>query len=264
MPGQLRTGTMQRGLRPGARLRGIAVLVALGATLIAVTAMISSGRADAAVGPDSQYYRSSPVGITPEAPGVEFMVHDNAGSVMLTNATGTKTVIVTGYSGEDYLKITPTSVYENSNSLTAALNKTDGKSAPPARLTTGKKLPVKWVRTGAVTNSVMWKDFRVRWNSQQRPPIVADDPQSPHEVFAWAVPIKVDGRSSIVRGSVNWTGAPAPAETKHYSVAIGLGVAFLIVLLLMISASARRRRGERNRARPEPEYSTSRFIASRN
>jgi hypothetical protein len=233
--------------------------------VVALTAMIAPGRAATVAGPDAQYYRSAVTGIEPAMPGVEFMVHDNAGSVMLTNASGTKTITVLGYSGEDYLKITPTKVYENVNSLTAALNKSQGKSAPPARLSSGKKLPVKWSKT-ADGNSVMWRDFRVRWTATERPPSVAADPYHSHQVFAWALQIKVDRQPALVRGTVTWTGIPpVVVEESHYPVAIALGVAVLLGLVSMIALSTRRRRrSELARVRSEPEYSTSRFIGVRN
>lgn len=266
MAKQLRTGTMQRGSSPVLRLRGITFLVGCAAALVSLTALVAPGWAAAEAGsdagPDARYYRSSIKAIEPAAPGLDVMLHGE-GQVMVTNGTG-KTVTVLGYSGEPYLRIRPTAVQENANSLSAALNKSDGRTAPPQKLTGAKQLPVKWVTT-ARSNSVMWRDYRVRWSADTRPPIVANDPYSPHQVFEWVLQLEVDKKQTLVRGVVDWTGMPAPPQKTHYPVAIAIGVAALLaVVALFALASGRRRRHERERVRREPEYATSRFIGVRN
>ena len=110
------------------RLFGVALLVA-GLTALAAPIMASASAAPrSGADPDRPYYVAAVTAIEPEVPGLAVVVHGAGESITLTNRTGS-TVRVIGYSGEDYLRITANRVDENSNSLTAALNSTDGGRA---------------------------------------------------------------------------------------------------------------------------------------
>jgi hypothetical protein len=93
------------------------ILTALFATWWPGTPVMAHGRSL----PDSSHYRSSIVAIQPPIPGLVLAVTKAGESLTLTNHTG-KTVMVIGYAGEAYLRITPTGVDENVTSLSSSLN----------------------------------------------------------------------------------------------------------------------------------------------
>src|SRR3954454_8105825 len=237
-----------RTTRPGGyspvRLRGVAALVISAATLIALTVLLVPRTAMASSeNPDAEHYVSTVTAIDPAVTGLEVTVHGSGESVTLTNHTG-RTVIVRGYSGEDYLRFTSTGVSVNRTSITAALNADGGRSGPPPGLT-GK--PVSW-RPISTASTFTWSDFRIRWTGDERPPIVTADPHARHQVFAWAIQLKVGSQPTLVRGDVTWTG------TSWLSRSVLLITAGLLALVvaLILAIRARRRRVRRLAARVIP------------
>jgi hypothetical protein len=240
--------TTQRGNSSAARLHGITALVVGVAVLIALTVLLAPGTAMAAgKNPDAEYYVSTVTSIEPAVPGLEVVVHGGGESITLSNRTG-KAVVVVGYSGEDYLRIDGSGVQVNTNSPTAALNAGGGRSGVPATLS-GKSLPVKWRSVGHTT-SYTWQDFRPRWGAEQRPPIVSADPHARHQVFAWAIQLKVDAKPALVRGEVTWTGTPWLSRTAL--LAGGAAVLFLILMLALVAIGSRRRTLRRRSSRVIP------------
>jgi hypothetical protein len=239
-----RLWTTRRRARPALRLLSAAALIA------GTVALTGGANARAAVpggtDPDAKYYLSSVTAIEPATPGLEVVVHGSGDSVTMTNRTG-KQVIVVGYSGEDFLRFSSSGVDKNVNSLTAALEQTQGKGPLPKKFDAASKLPTKWQRVSN-TNSLAWSDFRTRWGANQRPPIVSKQPHSRHQVFVWAIQLKVGKQATLVRGDVTWIGTPAPARTN---LVAKVGVAALILALigagLAIGLRRRRRRLARSR-----------------
>jgi len=125
--------------------------------------------------PDSSHYRSTITAIQPPVPGLALAVTGAGGSLTLTNHTG-KTVVVIGYAGEAYLRITPTGVDENVASLSSWLNGRLPPSQPQARA--NQQVP-EW-RHVSDQPAFTWHDYRTHWLAQQRPPVVAADPHHPH------------------------------------------------------------------------------------
>jgi hypothetical protein len=72
--------------------------------------------------PDAAYYRTELSEVTPLPAGVTVRV-DPGGDWVELSDTGEATVIVLGYSGEPYLRVTPTGVAENQLSQTTYLNR---------------------------------------------------------------------------------------------------------------------------------------------
>jgi hypothetical protein len=236
--------------RPGgsqaARLRGITALVIGAAALVVLTLLLVPGSAAAASeNPDAEYYVSTVTAIDPPVAGLEVVVHGNGESVTLSNRTN-RQVIVLGYSGEEYLRFTTSGVSVNTNSLTAALNANGGRSAPPAAVS-GKAKPARW-RPVATSSSFTWQDFRTRWSADERPPIVAADPHARHQVFAWAIQLKVDSKPTLVRGQVTWTGAPRFNQTAL----LGVGGAVVLIVAGLLAIGVRRRGRRRQSARVIP------------
>lgn len=109
---------------------------------------------------------------------------------------------------EHYLRITPTGVDENVESLSYSLNGSpiiEGLPAPPAP--DSSTAPPRWHHVHD-TPTFTWHDHRVHWMAPQRPAVVAADPHHPHRVFDWAIPLDLDGRRVTVNGALDWTGSP--------------------------------------------------------
>ena len=200
----------------------------------------SPASAHSGVLPDEQYYRSTITSVTPEVSGLEFSLQQNGESITLTNHTG-QTVIVLGYTGEDYLRITPTGVDENINSLSSFLNGSLIISGLPQELGQGaQQKPPQWKHVSN-TPSYTWHDHRMHWMAQQRPPVVAANPRVPHTVFDWSMNLTVGGDPVVVKGTLRWIGAPpVSGKTIAFMVTIGT-VAIAVGGLLALRVGMRRR-----------------------
>jgi hypothetical protein len=185
------------------RLRA-AVAVAAAGFLVLGTA--APAAAHSGVLPDSDYYRSRVVSVTPAVPGLTLQIDPAGESLTLTNDTG-KPVEVPGYVGEPYLRFTGSGVEQNTNSISAFLNGTLVIQGLPQQ-TGGTDKPPEW-KVVSTTNTYTWHDHRTHWMAQQRPPVVAADPTHAHLVFPWQVPVSVDGTAVVVAGDLSWTGEPA-------------------------------------------------------
>jgi hypothetical protein len=118
--------------------------------------------------PDSSYYRSTITAIEPSVPGLVLAVTKAGESITLTNHTG-KTVVVIGYAGEDYLRITPAGVEENVASLSSALNGSLIIEGLPQKQEHANQQRPKW-RHVSDQPTFTWHDHRIHWMAQQRPP----------------------------------------------------------------------------------------------
>jgi hypothetical protein len=185
---------------------------------------------------DARYYRTSVLAVEPAAPGLTVTVADG-GAVTLENRTG-KEVVVLGYAGEPYLQFPGYGmVLRNRSSLTTALvaGRTPGQTSTGA----GKPL-IDWEHLSHEARFT-WKDVRVQWSSAQRPPVVEQDEHAAHRVLDWALDVTVDGRPTIVRGAVDWTGTPAVSRDELVSWA-AVGVALVATVCGLVLVRLRRRR----------------------
>ena len=154
--------------------------------------------------PDAAFYRAEITQVS-SVPGVTARVDPAGEWLELTNA-GSATVIVYGYLGEPYLRVTAGGVDENEVSPSTYLNRSlfadtaavGGKAADVA--------PV-WTRI-APAGRVRWHDHRIHWMGQARPPAVDADPTHAHQVGTWVVHATVDGTPFEVRGTLRWIGKP--------------------------------------------------------
>ena len=224
--------------------RGAAALVVvlLGAALSALAVLSTASPAGAHTGtlPDANYYTSTITSVTPTVSGLDFSLVKNGESITLTNHTG-QTVIVLGYTGEDYLRITPTGVDENVNSLSSFLNGSLIISGLPQENGQGSgPKPPEWKH---VSNqpSYTWHDHRMHWMATQRPPVVAANPRVPHTVFDWSMDLTVGSEPVVVKGTLRWIGAP-PVSGKTLALIVTIGtVALAAGGLIAVRVGMRRR-----------------------
>lgn len=232
------------GGRPAGGPVTSATVAAVLAVLVVGSPAVSTTSGDGP-SPDARYYRSTVRSVDPPTPGIEIVVRGGGQSVTLTNRSR-KTVVVLGYAGEPYLRISSRGVDENINSLTAAL--TDPADPHPTQLAAGiQPQPQAW-RHRTDRPAYTWRDHRVQWTVTQRPPIVAADPRHSHTVFEWAIQMTVDRQPVLVRGTVYWVGVPEVNRTQAVVLVAG-GAVLLIALLLMFLLVLRRHRRRSTRQR---------------
>ena len=176
------------------RLSLVLAMLALG-LLAPAGALAHAGQSD---GTD---YRSS---ITAVPTGVTARIVGGDDRIEITRTTA-RQVVILGYGGEPYLRLDAQGTWENRNSAAVALN--DVRRTPDAIPTTETKIGPDWVQTGT-GDSVVFHDHRTHWMASQPPAKVRADPDHAQLLFAWSVPLAVDGQAAEIRGDVMWLGTP--------------------------------------------------------
>jgi hypothetical protein len=177
-----------------ARPAGVALLLA-GALVVSTLATTAAPAAAHGVGgAQPTNARSRVLHITPAVTGVSFSIVQNGRKVKLTNQSDAQ-VIVSGYSGEPYLRVGPGGVFQNSRSPAVFLNRTLN---PPA------KVPARYDASAAPVwhrlsggSSATWHDHRAHSMS---PGAFAHS--------TWSIPLTVAGRPVLVAGDLTWVKAP--------------------------------------------------------
>ena len=214
--------------------------LALGGALV----LAGAGPASAHTGnhlPDSKYYNSVITSESPQVQGLDLSLIKSGESITLTNNTG-KTVEVSGYTGEEYLRFDAQGVWQNNNSLSSFLNGSLVINGFAQQLSQNQgNKPPDWKKI-ADGNTYSWHDHRMHWMAQERPPMVAADPHNPHKVFEWSMDLTVDGTPVVVKGTLSWLGSPVIG-----GLAIALMVTGGTVLIALIGLLLVRRRIARER-----------------
>lgn len=174
--------------------------------------------------------------ITPDVDGVDVTVLNRDDRLLLHNTSG-RTVVVEGYSNEPYARIADDgTVSVNTDSQAYYVNEErDGRvEVPPGADSKGEPRWKQISRSGRFE----WHDHRMHWMASGDPEQVTDKDVRT-KIFDWKVPVRIDGRSGAIAGTLFWTpvpssGLPLPAIFAFAALVIVLCVAVTIV---------RRRRG---------------------
>ncbi|HXV34951.1 MAG TPA: hypothetical protein VD769_13155, partial [Gaiellaceae bacterium] len=147
-------------------------------------------------------YRSALTGIEPAIEGVSLEVLDADDRLLLVNESGT-TVVVLGYDGEPYLRVTPEGVFRNVRSPATWLNEDRYADVdlPPI---VDAAAPPEWEQISEEPR-VEWHDHRIHWMSPTAPPQVRDDPESAHRILDWNVPLEAGGGAVVVSGTLDYS-----------------------------------------------------------
>jgi hypothetical protein len=190
---------------------------------------------------DAPYYETALTGIAPQPPGVTARVAANGDWIELTD-TGAAEVVVSGYGGEPYLRVTAAGVWQNDLSPTGYLNQS---LFVDTAAITGKPASVapSWRRIGH-TGTVRWHDHRIHWMGVSRPPTVAADPTHRHLIGDWLVRGRAGATQFEIRGTLSWIGKPSRVLGMPALIAVALSVvAGAGVLLTVLLVGSARRRG---------------------
>jgi hypothetical protein len=118
------------------------------------------------------------------------------------SSTSAKPVVVLGYQGEPYLRLTPFGVWTNANSPSTYLNMSRKGVAPPPNATGAAK--PRWVKA---TDSRLyaWHDHRIHWMGELRKPaVVRKDPTHAHHVLDWQVPVLFGNERVVIHGRLDY------------------------------------------------------------
>jgi hypothetical protein len=187
-------------------------------------------------------YTATITSITPAVPGLELTVLDGDDRLRLRNLTGAE-VVVLGYDGEPYLRFTEAGVEQNANSPAVYLNE-DRYADVALPANADADAPPAWTRLSG-RDDFEWHDHRIHWMSPQPPPAVRDDPDAPHRVFEWKVPLVVAGDAVAVAGTLDYA-PPSDGVPSIAFLAVPLGA--LLLLGAVLAWTRLRQRRPRSRA----------------
>jgi hypothetical protein len=169
-------------------------------------------------------YQSEVEGIEPPSEGVRAQVLGGDAFLELSVDEGVG-VEVPGYEGEPYIRIDPDgTVSVNQNSPAYWLNNDRyARLAIPPDVSADS--PPLW-DVVAADGTWGWHDHRIHWMAPDLPPTTDLDERA--QVFAWSVPIQVDGETVSINGRLEWLPSISPLPW------VGV-MLFSFVLLLVAS-----------------------------
>jgi hypothetical protein len=203
----------------GGRLRRVLVVAAATALLTGASPVA----AEAHTRTQETTNVTSTITHAPDLDGVSWTMH-TGGLLIEVEHRGTGTLIVEGYDGEPYLRITPEGVEHNRRSAATYLNaeRYSTVTLPPA---VDPDAPPDWVHVSDEPH-MLWHDHRTHWMSPQPPGFVDTGPlartlmrmelvgpvgtagadQGPFT--EWEVPLHHDGQATALRGQLEWHDPP--------------------------------------------------------
>lgn len=192
------------------------------ATFVAIATMLCLVPGSALGHEGNPEFRSEIDSVTPDMPGVELEVQNYDSHMALVDKQGHE-VVVYGYDGEPYARILRDGrVQLNQRSPATFLNEDRfaevqvPKGADPDR-------PPAWKTVGD-SGTLTWHDHRMHYMAQGTPPQVSDESRRT-KVFAYEIPLRIDGRKGAIEGTLFWVG---PADTSKTPFLI-IGAAILVL-----------------------------------
>jgi MYXO-CTERM domain-containing protein len=219
--------------------RRLASLAAVALGAVALGAIPTAAQAHQG-NPD---FASEPDGVHPAVDGVEVEVLNYDDSMRLTNR-GDRTVVVVGYEGEPYVRLSPDGGVEvNRRSPSYYLN-ADRYARADVPPEADPEAPPEWE---AVDDSgqYTWHDHRIHYMAEGVPGQVEDETERT-KVFDYEVPLRVDGRPAAIDGSLYWVGRD---DSAPIPLIVATAIAALAAVALAVGLRRRRARaGHADRA----------------
>jgi hypothetical protein len=218
----------------GAAMKTLWAFLCAGAMLLAASPVAAGGANQGY----PQNYKTEVRALKPPVPGLKLEPAGGDRFLVLRNGTG-KTVVVTGYDGDPYLRFRPDRIVEvNVNSPSKYVNEDRfGTLEPPASAT--PNATPKW-KVVARNGSYKWFDHRTHWMEKTIPQQVKDKSKKT-KIFDWDVPLELGGRPVHVAGTLLWV-----PDAASSGVSAGLIVAIAAAALVALAGIVlllRRRRG---------------------
>ena len=204
----------------------------LGAVALFIVAVVPSAATAHQGNPD---FRSEITSVQPAAlgNGLQSEIVNFDDHVRLVNKSG-KEVVIKGYDGEPYARISPDgTVSVNLNAPAYYLNEDRYANVDvPARADANATPDWKVIDDNGTFE---WHDHRSHYMSQGTPPQVKDKSEKT-KVFDYTIPIEVGGQPAKIDGTLTWVGTGSKAPVIPFVI---LGLAILAAAGFWI---ARRRR----------------------
>jgi hypothetical protein len=179
--------------------------------------------------------------VKPAVQGLDVRTEGGDRYLVVKNSTG-KTVSISGYDDEPYLRFLPSGAVEaNASSPAKYLNAIrfgtpDSVTIPVSALAATKP---KWQKV-ADNGSYRWFDHRIHWMEKTPPPVVKDKGKRT-KIFDWKVPATVGATPVTLAGTLTWV--PSSSGSSGLSGgAIAAIVAGVLVLMALTALLFRRRR----------------------
>jgi LPXTG-motif cell wall-anchored protein len=182
-------------------------------------------------------YRSVIDKVTPSNPNVKFQVLNYDSYMQLLDQPGHE-VVIYGYEEEPYARILKNgTVQVNERSPALYLNENRFAEVTPPPIANAKA-PPKW-KTFDHSATFVWHDHRMHYMSPTVPAKVTDESKKT-KIFAYEIPIRVDGKKGAVDGTLFWVG---PETTSKTPFIVG-GILIVLIGGAMVLFVRRRRRDE--------------------
>jgi hypothetical protein len=211
-------------------------VVRLRGTVLVAVALVATAAGPAAAGDPFANYVTEVTGIKPALPGVTATAPRDGADIEVTNTTATP-LIVLGYQGEPYLKITDHGVWQNQLSPATYLNREYSIDSIPGSVDTHKAPEWKNLSDGSTAR---WHDHRIHWMGAVEPPDVAGDKGHPHLIKSWQIGLEYGTRKADIDGTLSWQ----PTSPWGLYLTYG-GLAAAVVAALVVAIAFRRQSVER-------------------
>lgn len=175
-------------------------------------------------------FRSEITSVRPEAlgEGLQIEVVNFDDNVRLANR-GDKVVVIKGYDGEPYARISPDGTVDvNLNSPAYYLNQDRYADVKVPDRADAKAAP-DWKQVGD-DGEFSWHDHRSHYMSPSTPPQVKDESKET-KVFDYKIPIEVGGSPATINGTLTWVGTGSKAPVIPFVI---LGLAIIAVVWFAI------------------------------
>ncbi len=139
-------------------------------------------------------------------------------------------LIVVGYFGEPYLRVTSTQTQVNAFAPTGQMNGGLIGSFGPTQL--DDATTPHWIPQ-SLGPTVRWRDLRTQWIGGTRPLDVGADPEHSHFVGDWSITVQGGGVDYAIDGTLRWTAirrGMSPGLMAFFAVdTLALGAGALLI-----------------------------------
>ncbi len=205
---------------------------------ITVLALLVAAPSSAIAHQGNPDFRSEIASITPAAAGdgLKVQIENFDDNVQVVNRTG-KEVVIKGYDGEPYIRMSPDGTVEvNLNSPAYYLNEDRFADVTVPKRADARAAP-GWKEVDD-TGLFSWHDHRSHYMGLDTPPQVKDE-STETKVFDYSIPATVGGKPVEINGTLTWVGDQSGFSFKPF-----IALAVLIVAGLIGLSIIRRRRDE--------------------
>jgi len=192
---------------------------ALSAAAIALAFACALAPAHALAHGGNPNYRSEIDSVQPSLPGgVSVEVLDYDSYMQLVDRHGHE-VVIDGYQGEPYARIEKDgTVQVNRRSPATYLNDSRFATDVTVPPSADPEAAPDW-KTVDDSGTFIWHDHRMHYMSRSPPPSV-EDTSMKTKVFRYQIPIAVDGRQTVLHGTLWWVGGAGTSKLPFLIAAI--------------------------------------------